>query len=54
MVHDATRAAHAARMLLQHGQVELWTDASHALNGEYPAEIDALARRFWCGVDTPR
>lgn len=54
VVHDATRAANAARMLLQHGQVKLWPDASHALNGEYPAEIDALTRRFWCDVDTPR
>jgi hypothetical protein len=36
---DAARAAARARNLLPRGQVELWADASHAINGEYPAEI---------------
>ena len=27
-------------------RVELWADASHAINGEYPAEIAARAGRF--------
>ena len=48
---DAARAAARARNLLPRGQVELWADASHAINGEYPAEIAQRAGRFWGGVD---
>jgi pimeloyl-ACP methyl ester carboxylesterase len=48
---DAARASARARNLLPHGQVELWPDASHAINGEYPAEIAATAAAFWNGVD---
>ncbi len=43
---DAARAAARARNLLPRAQVELWADASHAINGEYPAEIAARAGRF--------
>jgi pimeloyl-ACP methyl ester carboxylesterase len=49
---DATRAADRARELLPNGQVELWAEASHAINGEYPEEIAARSRRFWDDVDT--
>jgi hypothetical protein len=41
----------SARSLLPRGQVELWADASHAINGEYPAEIAQRAGAFWEGVD---
>jgi len=51
---DAARAAARARNLLPHGQVELWSDASHAINGEYPDEIAERAGRFWDGVDAMR
>jgi hypothetical protein len=34
-----------------HGQIELWADASHAINGEYPAEIAERAGAFWTDVD---
>jgi pimeloyl-ACP methyl ester carboxylesterase len=44
---DAARAAARARNLLPRGQVELWADASHAINGEYPAEIAETAAVFW-------
>jgi pimeloyl-ACP methyl ester carboxylesterase len=44
---DAARAAARARNLLPRGQVELWADASHAINGEYPAEIAETAAAFW-------
>jgi pimeloyl-ACP methyl ester carboxylesterase len=40
-----------ARSLLAHGQIELWADASHAINGEYPAEIAERAGAFWADVD---
>jgi len=48
---DAARAAARARNLLPRGQVELWADASHAINGEYPAEIAETAGAFWDDVD---
>ncbi len=44
---DAARAAARARRLLPRGQVELWAAASHAINGEYPAEIAETAAVFW-------
>ena len=48
---DAARAAARARDLVPRGQVELWADASHAINGEYPAEIAETAAAFWNKVD---
>jgi pimeloyl-ACP methyl ester carboxylesterase len=54
VIHDAARAAARARNLLSRGQVELWADASHAINGEYPYEIAERAGRFWDGVDAMR
>jgi pimeloyl-ACP methyl ester carboxylesterase len=51
VMHDAGRAAARARDLLPNGQIELWTDASHAINGEYPDEIAERSHRFWDAVD---
>ncbi len=51
VMHDADRAAARARRLLRRGDVELWPDASHAINGEYPAEIAERAGRFWDAAD---
>ena len=48
---DAARAAARARNLLPRAQVELWPDASHAINGECPAEIAERSHRFWDEVD---
>jgi pimeloyl-ACP methyl ester carboxylesterase len=48
---DAASAASRARKLLPRTQVELWPDASHAINGEYPTEIAATAAAFWNKVD---
>ncbi len=48
---DAALATARARSLLPHGQIELWADASHAINGEYPAEIAERAGAFWADVD---
>lgn len=47
----ADRAAERARKTLRHGQIEVWPEASHAINGEYPAEIAERAHRFWDDVD---
>ena len=51
VMHDADRAAARARRLLRHGEAELWPAASHAINGEYPAEIAERAGRFWDAAD---
>jgi pimeloyl-ACP methyl ester carboxylesterase len=51
---DPARAAARARKSLRHGQVELWPEASHAINGECPAEIADAAEAFWDGVDAGR
>jgi pimeloyl-ACP methyl ester carboxylesterase len=51
---DPARAVARARRLLPRGQVELWPDASHAINGEYPAEITERAGSFWDDVDAHR
>jgi pimeloyl-ACP methyl ester carboxylesterase len=48
---DAARAVSSARSLLPRGQVELWADASHAINGEHPAEIAQRAGAFWDDAD---
>jgi pimeloyl-ACP methyl ester carboxylesterase len=50
MLH-ADRAAERARNLLPHGEIEVWPQASHAINGEYPDAIAERAHRFWDGVD---
>ncbi|MET0900221.1 MAG: alpha/beta fold hydrolase [Mycobacterium sp.] len=54
VVLRADKAAARARRLLRRGQVELWPQASHAINGEYPEEIAARAHRFWTEVDQLR
>lgn len=51
---DARQAAERARRLLPQGQVEIWPDASHAINGEYPNEIAERAGRMWDEVDGAR
>jgi pimeloyl-ACP methyl ester carboxylesterase len=45
------RAAQRARNLLPQGQIEMWSHASHAINGEFPDEIAARSHRFWDEVD---
>ena len=51
---DPARAAARARKSLRHGQVELWPEASHAINGEHPTEIAEAAEAFWGRVDAAR
>lgn len=51
VVLRAHKAVAYARKLLPQGQVELWAQASHALNGEYPEEIAERAQRFWTEID---
>jgi hypothetical protein len=35
-----------ARRLLRHGTVELWPEASHAINGEFPERIETAVNAF--------
>lgn len=51
VMHDGPRAAAVARQLLRDGHVELWPEASHAINGEQPDRITAAAAAFWRRVD---
>lgn len=50
-IHDAARAAVTARNLIRHNRIELWPEASHAVNGEFPARIAETAGAFWADVD---
>lgn len=43
---DPQRCAARARSLLPNAQIEIWPDASHAINGEYPDEIAERLSRF--------
>lgn len=49
IIHDPHEAAERAR-LLPRGQVELWPDASHALNGEFPERIAERTATFLAGL----
>ncbi|WP_432931121.1 alpha/beta fold hydrolase [Microbispora sp. CA-135349] len=51
IIHDPGRAAERARRLLSRGTVELWPDASHALNGEFPERVAARVLAFIDRVD---
>lgn len=51
VVLRAERAAAHARKVLRHGEIEIWPQASHAINGEYPVEIAERAHRFWGAVE---
>ncbi|WP_066939668.1 alpha/beta fold hydrolase [Microtetraspora fusca] len=46
IIHHPGRAAERARRLLARGVVELWPDASHALNGEFPERVSARVLAF--------
>ncbi len=43
---DPQQAKARAERLLARGQVEVWPDASHAINGEYPQQIAARVADF--------
>ncbi|MEU9804816.1 alpha/beta fold hydrolase [Mycobacterium sp. NPDC050853] len=51
IVHRPERAAARARKLLPHARVEMWSDASHALNGEFPERISDLTHQFLDDID---
>ncbi len=51
IVHDVAKAEQRAASTLIRGQVEVWPDASHAINGEYPDEIAERTAQFLREVD---
>jgi pimeloyl-ACP methyl ester carboxylesterase len=51
VMHDAAQAADTAKDVLSNGRVELYPNASHALNGEYPDEIAADVAAFLNSVE---
>ncbi|GAA1487494.1 alpha/beta fold hydrolase [Brachybacterium sacelli] len=48
---DPEDAAGTARSALPDGRVEVFAEASHAINGEYPEEIAALVDDFTTGIE---
>ncbi|GAA1004510.1 hypothetical protein Aple_071720 [Acrocarpospora pleiomorpha] len=46
IIHDPRKAVARARRLLRHGTVELWPEASHAINGEFPDRIETTVNTF--------
>jgi pimeloyl-ACP methyl ester carboxylesterase len=46
IIHNPARAAERARRLLPAATVEVWPEASHALNGEYPDRVAATINAF--------
>lgn len=51
IIHRPKSAADRARALLPHARVEMWGDASHALNGEFPQRISDITHQFLDGID---
>lgn len=46
IVQNARKTVERARKLLPGGQFEVWPEASHAINGEFPDEIAARVAKF--------
>ncbi|WP_208853011.1 hypothetical protein [Streptomyces platensis] len=53
IVQDAGKAAARARTLRE-STVEIWPEASHAINGEYPARLAERVHAFLDGVHEHR
>lgn len=51
IVHRPKRAADRAQLLLPHARILRWSDASHALNGEFPERISDVTHQFLDDVD---
>lgn len=46
IVQNPKKAAAAATRLLADAEIEIWPEASHAINGEFPTEIAERVHRF--------
>ncbi|MFJ4652507.1 alpha/beta fold hydrolase [Nocardia sp. NPDC088792] len=54
IVHRAKKIAKVARKLVPGAQIEVWPEASHAINGEFPEEIAARMKQFLDEADTAK
>ncbi|MFI6920680.1 alpha/beta fold hydrolase [Nonomuraea spiralis] len=52
IIHNPRKAAERARRLLPRGVVELWPDASHAINGEFPERVNSRILAFADEIDS--
>ncbi len=50
-IHDGRKAYERARALLPDGRVELWPAASHAISGEFAADVNARVLDFVRAVE---
>lgn len=50
VIHDTRRAVDRAENLLPNARVELWPEATHAIAGESPSEVNARVLEFVAGV----
>jgi pimeloyl-ACP methyl ester carboxylesterase len=46
VVHDPREAAHRAQSLIPDNETELWPEATHALSGEFPEQLNARLLKF--------
>lgn len=51
IVHNPERAARRARTMVPDSRVQVWPDASHALNGEFPERISEVTHKFLDAVE---
>jgi len=51
VMHDGAQGAATAKDALANGRVELYPDASHAINGEYPDEVAADVAAFLDSIE---
>jgi hypothetical protein len=50
-IHDSRKAFDRATALLPDGQAELWVEATHAISGEFAAEVTSRVLGFVGRVD---
>jgi pimeloyl-ACP methyl ester carboxylesterase len=50
IVHDSVKALACAKSLSNHVEAEVWSAASHAINGEFPNEINERINKFLSGL----
>lgn len=54
LIHDSKKAEGRARKLLKKGHVELWPEASHAINGECAERVNHAILHFLHGIEADR
>ncbi|MGY0035729.1 hypothetical protein [Pedobacter sp. NJ-S-72] len=52
IVHDSVAALARAKSLGSQVEAEVWPDASHAINGEFPKEINERVHIFLNSIES--